>query len=310
MRSLLALLLLVSLIAARGADYRTGPEGAFVEVRGHRLWYWTEGTGEPLILVEGGPGAYGYLDPFFKGLTDRFTVIHFRGLGRDKSDRPTAPGSYSFDSDVADLEGFRQAIGLGSFNLLGHSYGGMVVTAYALQHAEQVKRLIVANGVLSGEGWQAGNENVLASVRDQYPEIWARLTELRARGLRAQAPECQQAFAGVSELLLYVVNPANVGRTPVSFNPDVLYGIAGPDADFQVGGSVAEVDLVPRLRELKMPVLFTASRFDRVVIPRFTLQYAAAAPQAQFVLFEHSGHNVFLEEHDKFIATLRAFLTR
>jgi len=311
MRStLLACLVLLSALSVRAADFRTGPEGAFVTVNGHQLWYWTEGSGEPLLLVEGGPGAAGYLDPFFKDLTDRFTVIHFRGLGRGKSEHAASPAAYSFEGDVADIEGFRRAVGLESFNLLGHSYAGLVVTSYTLQHPEAVKRLVICNGLLSGAAWQAGCENVLASVRDQYPEVWDKLMTLRARGLRSNAPECIAAWQSVSELLLYVSSTGNVGKTPGEMNLDVFYAIAGPDADFKVADSMARLDFLPRVRELKMPVLFTASRFDRVVIPRFTLQYPAAAPQAEFVLFEQSSHNVFLEEHEKFIATLRSFLTR
>jgi len=35
------------------------PAGAHVTVDGARLFYWTEGHGEPLLLVEGGPVAGG-----------------------------------------------------------------------------------------------------------------------------------------------------------------------------------------------------------------------------------------------------------
>jgi proline iminopeptidase len=297
-------------LSTHAAESWLAPEGATVMVNGAKLWYRTEGRGEPLLLVEGGPGSAGYLDPFFKELSDQFTVIHFRGLGRTGSDRAASPTDYTFDRDVADLEGFRVALGLGSVNLLGHSYGGMVVTAYALQHPQAVRRLVIANGVLSAASWQAGNENVLSTIRYQYPEVWEKLTALRARGLRSSAPECRALLGSVSEAIFYVASVNYVGRTPGEMNPEVCYAIAGDDADFQVGGSIAGRDYVPRLKELTMPVLITTSRFDRVVPPLHTFTYRSAAPQAEFVIFEQSGHNLFLEESAKFIATLRTFLNR
>lgn len=284
------------------------PAGAYATVNDAKLFYWTEGQGEPLIIIEGGPGAAGYLDPFLHELADRFTVIHFRGLGRAKSAPATHASDYTFDRDLADLEGFRHALGLDSFNLLGHSYGGLLVIGYTLQHPAVVKRLVVANGLFSGEGWQQGDDNVNHQIRLQYPEVWEKLLALRARGLRSSSPECLALMQQVSEAILYVASPANVGRTPVEFNPEVCYAIAGADADFQVGGSIAGLNFSARLRELRMPVLITASRFDRVVPPVHTFQFKTHAPQAEFVLFEQSGHALYLEEHEKFIATVRAFL--
>lgn len=299
------------LVAASTASLEAPlPAGAYATVNGARLFYWTEGHGEPLVVVEGGPGAAGYLDPFFHELADRFTVIHYRGLGRARSDAAATPADYTFQRDLADLEGFRQALGLTSFNLFGHSYGGLQVIGYTLAHPAAVKRLIVANGLFSAEGWQQGDDNVNSQIRYQYPEIWAQLTALRARGLRSSAPECQALMQQVSEAILYVASPAHVGKTPVEFNPDVCYAIAGADADFQVGGSIAGLDYSAQLRELKMPLLITTSRFDRVVPPVHTLQFRTLAPQAEFVIFEQSGHALYLEEHEKFIATLRTFLTR
>ncbi len=286
------------------------PEDRYVTVNGAKLFYWTEGHGEPLLVIEGGPGAAGYLDPFFHELADRFAVIHFRGLGRAKSDLAAKASDYSFSRDIEDIEGFRRALGLDSFNLFGHSYGGMLVIGYTLAHPAAVKRLVISNGLFSAEGWQQGDDNVNSQIRYQYPEVWEKLTALRARGLRSNSPEVQALMQQVSEAIFYVANVTNVGKTSADFNPEVCYAIVGADADFQIGGSIAGLDFSSRLHELKMPVLITTSRFDRVVPPAHTFKFKTYAPQAEFVVFEKSGHNLFLEEHEKFVATLRTFLTK
>jgi len=54
--------------------------------------------------------------------------------------------------------------------------------------------------------------------------------------------------------------------------------------------------------------MIVASRHDGIVLPSLTLQFKKYAPQAKFVMFEHSGHYPFIEESPLFINTLEDFL--
>lgn len=284
------------------------PPGDYVTVNGTRLWYLSEGKGEPLILISGGPGAAHYLYPYFSALADSYRVIYLDSFGCGKSDRAKSPQEYTFARHVEEIEGFRLALGLGKINVLGHSYGSMVAQAYALRFPDSVQRLVLSNAYLCGEEWQAGNDNVNDAIRNQYPEVWAQLQTLRARGLRSSAKECGAAMQAVSVGLLYNANISDVGKVKGKMNLDVYYAIAGDDADFVVGGDIARLDFRPTLKDLKMPMLVLAGRFDRVAPPRYTLQYRQYAPQAQFLMFEQSAHNLFLEENGRMLQTLRAFL--
>ena len=89
---------------------------------------------------------------------------------------------------------------------------------------------------------------------------------------------------------------------------DVYCSIAGDDADFLIGGDVAKLDFRPQLRNLRMPTLIVAGRFDRLAMPRFSVQFKRYAPQAQFVMFEKSGHLPFIEEPERMFRVLREFL--
>lgn len=44
------------------------------------------------------------------------------------------------------------------------------------------------------------------------------------------------------------------------------------------------------------------------VIPRYSLQYRTLMPQAEFVMFERSGHFPFIEESERHDAVVSAFL--
>ena len=45
-----------------------------------------------------------------------------------------------------------------------------------------------------------------------------------------------------------------------------------------------------------MPVLIETGRYDRVAVPWMAVKFKEYCPQAEFVMFEHSGHNPQVEE--------------
>lgn len=93
-------------------------------------------------------------------------------------------------------------------------------------------------------------------------------------------------------------------------NNDVYCAITGEDADFLVSGDMGKFDYRLDLKKLTMPLLILVGRYDRVAFPRWTIQYKRYAPQAQFVMFEKSGHFPFIEETDETMRDLREFLQK
>lgn len=288
------------------------PAGAYARANGANLWYESEGEGEPLILIAGGPGdSHAIFHPFFSRLADRNRVIYFDAFGVGKSDRAKAPKEYSFARDVEDLEGLRKALGFAKINVLGQSYGGMVAQAYAIKYPDRIQRLILADTFYSGAMWQANNDNCNRDIQNQYPEVWQELQRMRARGVRSSAPEHQMEYYGVPLGLFYFYDASKAELLPrEEGNTEVYYTIAGDDADFVIGGDIARLDFRADLAKLKMPILVIAGRFDRVSIPKYAVNYKRYAPKATFVMMEHSGHFSFIEEPDETESMLRDFLER
>jgi proline iminopeptidase len=144
--TILVVLILVS-SCSQPTSFQIGhAQGDYVVVNGAKLWYESEGQGETLLLIAGGPGtSHTYFYPYFSTLADSYRVVYFDAFGRGKSDRAQSPNEYTFDGDVEDVEELRQALGLGQINILGHSYGGLVAQAYALRYPGSIKKLILAN---------------------------------------------------------------------------------------------------------------------------------------------------------------------
>jgi proline iminopeptidase len=287
------------------------PAGAYANVNGSKLWYETEGHGEPLVLVPGGPGdPHDVFHLFFGRLADREQVVYFDPFGVGKSDRAKSNRDYSFARDVENLEGLRQSLGLAKMNLLGQSYGGMVAQAYALKYPQFVSRLILLDSFYDGAMWQANDDNANREIQAQFPEAWAKLQRLRAMGLRSSAPEHQEIYDSVPLGLFYFYDASKASLLPNDepSNNDVYYAIAGDDADFKIGGDIAPLDFRADLRKLNMPMLVIAGRYDRISLPEYALKYKTYAPQSHFVIMEKSGHFPYIEEPEKMLSVLRQFL--
>jgi proline iminopeptidase len=231
--------------------------------------------------------------------------------GRGKSDRPARWTDVTFEQDVADVERLRRALGHERLHVYGFSYGGMVAQAYALAYPDRVNRLILANTVHSAEMWQRNHENINREIENQYPEVWEQILQLRERRLRSTAPGVQDLYR-VHGPLVRFYNPANAEKLlsePGAKNADLYPVFAGDDVDFFIGGQVAQLpDFRPRLKELLMPLLILAGRYDRALYPRYQREFQKHAPQAEFVWMERSGSFSHIEEPEAVLAVVRRFL--
>jgi proline iminopeptidase len=105
-------------------------------------------------------------------------------------------------------------------------------------------------------------------------------------------------------------HPANPAKPVFEVNTDVLYQIAGDDAEFLVGGDLVRLDFRTSLSKLHIPVLVLAGRFDRAIPPRLALEYKHFLPDAKLVIFEESGHAPFVEETSRFVEAVKMFLRK
>ncbi|HTA28180.1 MAG TPA: alpha/beta hydrolase [Bacteroidia bacterium] len=307
-----SLLALSSSLSAQSAPF-VHPEGKYVEVNGTKLWVETVGTGDPLFLISGGPGGSHVGLHSFDRLQDSCTLVFVDNFGRGKSDTAKNVKEYTISRDVEDIEGIRKALGYDKINILGHSYGSVVAQLYAIKYGDHIKHLIIADGFFSGKMWQENDDNSNHEIMENYPEIWDSLMHMRKHGLISSDKAFYTEYGNVPYGFLYAYNPTNFlhgldPSYPNRFNLKLYYQLVGPDGDFVVGNDIAKFDVTKELKNLKMPVLIVAGRYDRVSVPKWAVMYKQYCPQAQFVMFEHSGHNPMVEEPEKEFPIIRAFL--
>ncbi len=302
---------LLSTLSAQDKPFKH-PDGQFLTVNGAKLWVEQKGEGEPLILISGGPGSAHVGLHAFDTLSDFCKLIFFDGFGRGRSDKATNPKEYSLERDIEDVEGIRKALKIEKLAVLGHSYGGLVAQGYALKYPEHVSRLILASTFHSYVMWQENDDNSNHEIKENYPEVWDTLMKIRDAGYISSDPLHQEIYSRVPYGFMYAYNPNNFVKGtdpsyPNRFNTELYYQMVGKDGDFIVGSDIGNFDYRKELKKLKMPVLITAGRYDRVAVPKQEVLYKQYCPQASFVLFEQSGHNPQVEEKGKMYEITKAF---
>jgi proline iminopeptidase len=313
---LLLLLFLTFAAQAQIKNIDSKTDGKYIRVNGARLWVVTVGEGDPIILIAGGPGnAHVGLRSFDDLARNHHQLIYFDAFGRGKSDTAAVVGEYTLARDIEDVEGLRKALHLGKVTVLGHSYGGVVAQGYAVKYGENLSHLILADTFHSFVMWQENDDNSNHEIKTNYPDVWNELMKIREKGAVSSDAKHQEIYGRVPYGFLYAYNPSKFegkggNDYPNPNNTKLYYQMVGKDGDFIVGSDIGNFDYRKQLKDLKMPILIVGGRYDRVAVPWMMVKYKQYCPQAEFVMFEHSGHNPQVEEPVREFSVINAFLTR
>lgn len=126
----------------------------FVQGGAGRLRVSDGGSGEPvLVLVHGLGSDLETWRPVLDRLRASHRTIAYDQRGHGASD---PGGEYSVEALAGDLERVVEPMHLGKFWLVGHSFSGTVISAYAARHPDQVAGLVYVDAV--GDASHAGPE--------------------------------------------------------------------------------------------------------------------------------------------------------
>ena len=268
-----------------------------------RLYYEVVGTGDPVIVVHGGPGLdHNYLRPGLDVLASSRALVYYDQRGTGRSDADLDSASINLDTFVEDIDELRQALGYDQITILGHSFGGLIAMGYALAHPDQVRALVLMDSVEPGSRWAEATQRGSAAART--PADSAELAELTASpGYEARDPGTlsqvyRVAFRGTMR------DPARVADLNLTLGRRTAQN--GPEVARLLGGSLANVDWWARLGELQMPALVVQGRYDPIPMA-MARALAEALPQGRLAVLE-TGHFPYVEDPAGLAAAVVGFL--
>jgi proline iminopeptidase len=294
----------LGVLAGPGAVAAQGRQG-LLSLPSGRIYYEVVGQGDPVVVVHGGPGLdHNYLRRGLDVLASSRSLIYYDQRGTGRSDTALDSASINLDAFVADIDELRQILGYDHITVLGHSFGGLIAMAYALQHPDRTRALILMNTVEPGTRWATETARRAAAART--PADSAALADLQALpGFEARDP------ATVSQA--YRIAYRGTMRDPervAELNMDLARRTAqnGPDVAALLGGSMEGLDWWDRLPELDVPTLVVHGRYDPTPLAMSTT-LAEALPGSTLAVLE-TGHFPYVEDPGGLASVVASFLAR
>ena len=258
--------------------------GRYVDIGDTRLYVVERGNGYPLLVFHGGPGldhhSFGnYLDP----LADEYRLILVDQRSNGRSDRAPEE-TWTLEQMAADVSALAQALELGQYAVLGHSYGAFVVLQHAVEFPDDAAQTIVSSGIPSARFLEHVSKNLAAfepvELREQVTSSWEREKSVQTQEEVAELLHDQWPFqfADPHDPRIEEYERRTAGSI---YSTDVLRRFASAE----YGG----IEVEDRLHDVTQPVLVLAGRHDRTCSVEASQAITAGAPRGQLVVFEYSG---------------------
>jgi proline iminopeptidase len=273
------------------------------------------GQGDAIIVLHDGPELdHGYLVPEMDRLATGYRLTYYDQRGRGRSADRVAPEDVTLASELDDLDGLRQRLGLERVALLGHGWGAVLAMEYALLRPSRVSHLILMNPAPASAADAArareAHDATLGADLDRLREIAA------GAAYRDGEPDSVAAYFRT------LFAPGIVGaeqaqrlssRMRGRFHIQGSAGILAARAIAQrLRAETVErpgYDLAARLHELPIPTLIVTG--DRDFVPTAVAQrIASAIPRSTLVAVPDCGHFAYLECGDAVRRAIDPFLRR
>ena len=259
-----------------------------VQCNGADLYYEERGAGRTIVFLHGGFAGLRFFEPQLVGLGEEFhtVALDFRGHGRSEK----TESGHTLAQHARDLRAFLERLDLRDVAVVGWSMGALVSWEYVDQFGtERIRALVDVDmepspfqrpdyefGTYTVEGMRAALDGIQSNPLELTDEsIEALLKEPPSRELRNMMFDEQT-------------------RTPPSVQGSMLLDLM---RDYR--------DVLP---EIDVPTLVCAGA-DEKWRGVANVRYAAELiPEAQFELFEESGHCITVEEPERFNRVLAEFL--
>jgi len=300
------LLVLLAMVAFSGSalgqagQARAGARESRVPVGGPSLYAREAGSGQPLIVLHGGPDFdTGYLLPELDRLADGYRLLYYDQRGRGKSAQGVRPEDVTLASDVDDLDRVRAHFRLDATALLAHSWGILLALEYALSHPTRVSHLILMNpapasavqlGVL-----RASYLAQLGSDMDRQREITASAAYKEGDPATVAARYRIHFKFGLRRAADYEKLMARMSAGFHSQGKDgILKAWAIEERLYHDTWQAPGYDLLPRIHELRIPTLVIVGEQD-FIPTQIASEIAQAVPNATLVRISNCGHFAYME---------------
>jgi non-heme chloroperoxidase len=269
-----------------------------VRVNGVELHYIERGKGEPLILLHGGQGDYRSWPQQMEALAPRYRVISYSRRYHYPNTNPLTASDHSALIDAADLAALIAELRLGPVHLVGTSYGAFTALAFAVEHPELVRSLVLAEPPILR--WVAHTERGGTLFKEFMTGV--------------QQPAAKAFASGNDEAAMRIFIDAFDGVGTFAALSAERRTVVLQNAGFFKAGTSSS-DPFPnlpkeRVRRLRMPILIVRGDGTDELHRLVTEEVGRVVPDAERVTIPQAGHGSPRQNPQAFNAAMLDFLGR
>jgi proline iminopeptidase len=235
--------------------------------------------------------------PALSPLASGRQVILYDQRGRGATQAPADPTSTTIEDDAEDIGALRRALGIRQWDVLGHSWGGLIALLGVSRDQSGTRRLVTVDAVGPDSSWMpALQANALARVPEENREIVNRLFPL----LVEPDPDVHGTYSRATYPAWFV-------------DPELAAYFAPPSASSLSGSSVAAslrkngYDWRAQLGALSTLTLVLHGEGDALPVS-VAHDLIGILPRAHLALIPNAGHMPFWEAPRRFFELVESFL--
>ncbi|GAA1447610.1 alpha/beta fold hydrolase [Leifsonia poae] len=254
---------------------------------GTELAYATVGDGRPMVYVS---GWIGHLQlswdlpeerAFYESLAEGRRLVRYDRAGCGLSGPMTRPPSLEYE--LEQLAAVVATLGAEPFDLIGTSMGALVAVAWAAEHPETVRRLVLYGG------WVTGTEISPPDARDHVLGL------------------VESHWGLGSDVLTDIFVPDAHGTSRREFGHYQRASSTAATARSLLELSYS-LDVSDLLAHVSVPTLVVHREHDRAAPVAQAEALAAGIPGAELVVLPGRSHLPYAGDADRLVATIRRFL--
>src|SRR6187397_1996068 len=262
----------------------------------YRVWVKRTGNNPRLrvLLLHGGPGAtheyFEAADSYLPGAGIEY--YYYDQLGSAYSDQPKDTSLWDLPRFVDEVEQVRQALGLDrdNFYLLGHSWGGILATEYALKYQQHLKGLIISNMMMSAASYNEYAHKVLMPAMD--PNVLKQVLAFEQKK-DYENPKYMELLVPeyyTQHILRMPPDqwPDPVNRAFAKLNKQIYVMMQGP-SEMGLSGTLERWDRTADLPKLTVPTLVIGATHDTME-PKHMEWVSKQVKNGQFLLCPNGSH--------------------
>ena len=245
-----------------------------IATNGTNLYYELHGSGPLLVLIPG-LGYDGWMySRMIPGLAEQFQVVSIDNRGSGLSDKPAGP--YTAQMLAADVIGLLDEFGAAKAHIVGHSMGGFIAQALAIEYPERVDKLVLSATNFGGPHHIPITAPAMAVLTDVSGDPIERLR----RGI------------AISTAPGFAENNPEFVESWVQYRVEHPIDPAGYQAQLAIGlGLLSEAaSFEHKLGRVTAPTLVLFGEHDVVVPPGNAELLAAKLPNARVEILPNAGH--------------------